>query len=257
MKIRRTLLLIAIILFAVITPGLTWKYRDYFNTPPGKEIGESRAEPSLLTRPSLDSISGSEKARSSPGEVTKVANSNPFPEVPRSRRGLSLETDPFGATSIEEQRWLDTHGYPNEKQWNTYSIASEALLRQAAESGDSVASTMLDARLLPNDPTAKDRLLAAGAEGNLFALNSLAAFLTGSSKGDPLLGYAISRVSEIRGDVRIGMARDAMMPTNLSAEQKIAAEDEVIRINNSLNELYKEVHGSYPTISQRPTINSR
>lgn len=92
---------------------------------------------------------------------------------------MSLENDPGFAESKAEQKWLDRHGYPNEKQLEAYMLAPEALLKQAAEAGDIAAQAMLDARLLPTDPKAQQRLVDAGAEGNLFALNMLASYQGG------------------------------------------------------------------------------
>ncbi|MFC3277475.1 hypothetical protein ACFOHQ_08135 [Xanthomonas fragariae] len=96
--------------------------------------------------------------------------------IPRTRDGLSFENDPGFAESKAEQKWLDRHGYPNEKQLEAYMPAPETLLKQAAETGDMAAQAMLDARLLPTDQKAQQRLVDAGAEGNLFALNMLASY---------------------------------------------------------------------------------
>lgn len=170
----------------------------------------------------------------------------PFPEIPRSRKNLDLESDPFGPTSEAEQAWLDAHGFPNARQWEIYTTASDHLLEQAANSGDDVARTMLDARHLSEDPEARTRLFAAGSEGNIFALSSLAAYMTGSRKGDLQVGYALSRVAEMRGDTRIAMARDIGMPRKLSDLEKMQAEAEAIRMNNQLDRIYREKHGSAP-----------
>ena len=170
----------------------------------------------------------------------------PFPEIPRSRKNLDLESDPFGPTSEAEQRWLDAHGFPNARQWETYTTASDYLLEQAANSGDQVARTMLDARRLREDPEAKTRLFSAGAEGNIFALNSLAAYMMGSKDGNLQVGYSLSRVAEMRGDSRLAMARDVGMPRRLDDLEKMQAEAEAIRMNNQLDRIYREKHGSDP-----------
>lgn len=179
----------------------------------------------------------------------------PFPEIPQSRKGLDFESDPFGPTSEAEQRWLDAHGFPNARQWETYTTASDYLLEQAANSGDGVARTMLDARSLSEDPEAKTRLFAAGSEGNIFALNSLAAYMTGSKNGNLQVGYSLSRVAEMRGDSRIAMARDIGMPRKLDDIEKIQAEADAIRMNNQLDRMYREKHGAAPPPPvRRPVI---
>lgn len=184
-----------------------------------------------------------------------LATRTPFPEVPRSRKNLDLESDPFGPTSEAEQRWLDTHGFPNARQWETYTTASDYLLEQAADSGDQVARTMLDARRLREDPEARTRLFSAGAEGNIFALNSLAAYMMGSKDGDLQVGYSLSRVAEMRGDSRLAMARDVGMPRRLSDLEKMQAEADAIRMNNQLDRIYRDIHGaSPPPPVRRPVI---
>lgn len=181
---------------------------------------------------------------------------HPFPEMSSSREGLSLTDDPFGATSKAEQYWLDGHGFPNEQQWAAYSTASDGLLEQAAAAGDSVAKTMLDIRKLPTDPEAKTRLVEAGSEGDLFALNSLAAYLAGSRDGDILAAHAVSRVAEMKGDLRLGAARDFMMPRELDPAEKLIAEADALRLYNQLNLIYRERHGVDPPQSvSRPILN--
>ncbi len=180
---------------------------------------------------------------------------NPFPEIPRSRENLDLESDPFGPTSEAEQRWLDAHGFPNARQWETYTLASDYLLEQAAKSGDGVAGTMLDARHLSDDPEARTRLFSAGAEGNIFALSSLAAYMMGSKNGNLQVGYSLSRVAEIRGDTRIAMARDVGMPRKLGDLEKMQAEADAIRMNNQLDRMYRDKHGSPPPPpTRRPVV---
>lgn len=192
--------------------------------------------------PATSMSSGLDNAQSQATPVTKT----PFPDIPRSRDNLDLESDPFGATSEAEKKWLDAHGFPNARQWETYTIASDYLLEQAANSGDRVARTMLDARRLPDDPEAKTRLFSAGAEGDIFALNSLAAYMAGSKDGNLPVGYSISRVAEMRGDARVAMARDVMMPRRLTDLEKMQAEADAIRMNNQLDRIYQDKYGSPP-----------
>lgn len=207
--------------------------------------------PATPTRGNSEPIATSDSNR--PGSDDSLKH--PFPEIPRNRNDLDFEDDPFGPTSVAEQHWLDTHGFPNARQWETYSTASEYLLERAANSGDAVAKTMLDTRRLPVDPDAKTRLFFAGAEGNIFALNSLASYMVGSKDGDLQVGYSLSRVAEMRGDTRIAMARDVMMPRSLSEIERMQAEADALRMNHQLDGIYRDKHGSLPPpVVRRPVI---
>lgn len=203
---------------------------------------ESTIIPHTPIKPATPATADSSTAQAPAALSTRT----PFPEVPQSRKNLDLESDPFGPTSEAEQRWLDAHGFPNARQWETYTTASDYLLEQAANSGDQVARTMLDARRLREDPEAKTRLFSAGAEGNVFALNSLAAYMMGSKDGNLQVGYSLSRVAEMRGDSRLAMARDVGMPRRLDDLEKMQAEADAIRMNNQLDRMYQDKHGSPP-----------
>lgn len=194
----------------------------------------------IETTPSATSgLVGAQEQATPPAKI-------PFPEIPRSRRGLDFESDPFGPTSEAEQRWLDAHGFPNARQWETYTLASDYLLEQAANAGDRIARTMLDARRLTDDPEARTRLFSAGAEGNIFALSMLAAYMMGSKDGNLQVGYSLSRVAEMRGDSRIAMTREVGMPRKLDDLEKMQAEADAIRMNNQLDRMYREKHGAPP-----------
>lgn len=244
----RTNTLSLLLLSAVLVLGMGACRRD------GDKVHDDGVP--LLTTPlaidgvSPDSVDTTTLARSIAAPVVHpnvaALPRNPFPDVPRRRDGLDFETDPFGPTSHAEQRWLDDHGFPNVGQWETYLTASDALLEQVAGSGDPVARTILDMRLLPVDPQARTRLFHAGAEGNLFALNSLAAYLAGSKDGDLQAAYSISRVAEMRGDSRVAMARDVMMRRRLDDIERMQAEAEAIRMNHQLDRLYRQKHGANP-----------
>ncbi len=172
--------------------------------------------------------------------------------IPRTRDGLSFENDPGFAESKAEQKWLDRHGYPNEKQLEAYMPAPETLLKQAAETGDMAGQAMLDARLLPTDQKAQQRLVDAGAEGNLFALNMLASYQGGSASGDPVAAYAVSRVAEMRGDTRAGITREVMIAKSLTTEQRMLGESEALRLNQAINQIYISKHGAAPILDKRP-----
>ncbi|UKE48838.1 hypothetical protein KHA79_00520 [Xanthomonas translucens pv. cerealis] len=165
---------------------------------------------------------------------------------------MSFKDDPSFAESKAEQQWLDRHGYPNEKQWEAYMLAPDLLLKQAAEAGDMAAQAMLDARLLPVDKQAQQRLIEAGAEGNLFALTMLASYQGGSSGGDPVAAYALSRVTEMRGDTRAGITRDLMITKPLSNEQRMLGEAEALRLNEAIEKIYIAKHGVAPFLDKRP-----
>jgi hypothetical protein len=159
---------------------------------------------------------------------------DPFFRVPKTRNGLPLEGEHFIAESVQEQRWLDRNGYPNTQQMATYSAASNMTLEQAAASGDNVAEVMLTARQLAHgDPKAAGKLMTAGMNGSSYALSTLASYLAGGKHGNPELGYAVSRVVELRGDWRAGITRDFMFRVPLTPLQKTRAEGEAIRMLDS------------------------
>ncbi len=239
---------------ALVAAGVAYTYwpaqRDGHEARITKVSGDEAPSSAVQHLGTADSRTSTASRRAS------TPPSHPFPEVASSRNELSLSQDPFGATSKAEQRWLDEHGFPNEQQWSAYSAASDGLLQQAAVAGDVVAGTMLDIRRLPSDPLAKNRLIEAGSEGNLFALNSLAAYLAGSKDGDLLAAYAVSRASEMKGDIRLGAARDFMMPRDLDPAEKLSAEADALRLYNQINLMYRERHGVDPPQSaSRPVIN--
>lgn len=159
------------------------------------------------------------------GPPQPIVGIDPFPGVPKSRIGLPMGSDPFTAQSREEQQWLDRNGYPNEQQWQAYTVAADVTLEAAAAHGDSIAAVMLAARQFAHgDPQASGKLLTAGAHGSGFALSMLASHLDTSKQfGNPELGYAISRLAELRGDWRIGFVREGMFAHALSSEQKTRA----------------------------------
>lgn len=175
---------------------------------------------------------------------------SPFSDVPKTRAGFSLDDDPYGADSAEDQRWLDRNGYPNAEQWRVYSNAEEGLLRLAAESGDQVAQVFLDARLLSQgDTEAVDRLFFAAERGSAFALSMLQAYMVGSSNGNPELGYAIGRVMEMKGDSRIALVRDMAFATPLAGERKMRAEAMALQLFDQLKRNAKH----QPFIDPRPS----
>ena len=178
---------------------------------------------------------------------------HPFPDLPRSREGLDIAQDPFSTGHPEEGRWLDQHGFPNGAQWTRYQQASDAELDQAARAGDTVAATMRNVRRLGADPKAESRLLAAGAEGDLFALSLLSSWKAGTHVAGIPEAYAISRVPEMRGDLTTALHREMMLGAQLNAEQRLLAEAEALHLNLHLNALYRQKHGvDPPPVEMRP-----
>ena len=90
---------------------------------------------------------------------------------------------------------------------------------------------VLDARRLSQgDMDAAGRLLHAGSKGSLFALSLLQAHMAGAPTGNPVMGYALGRVMEMKGDSRISMARDGTFRAPISAEQRILGERMALEI---------------------------
>jgi len=187
---------------------------------------------------------------------TSLTPRHPFPEVPLTREGMDFEDDPGFAESRAEQQWLDLHGYPNLEQWQAYSVAPNEKLREAAAAGDGVAGAMLDGRLLSTDPKAQERLVDAGVDGNLFALQLLASYQAGSRDGDLVAAYAVSRVSELRGDLRAAIGREVMLPAPLTLDQRLLGEAEAMRLNEEMNRMYFEKHGTPAEFLPRPIGHS-
>lgn len=167
--------------------------------------------------------------------LQKQHQPHPFPDMAKSRDRLPLDADPFIAESKDEQRWLDRNGYPNAEQWNTYSSAPDHLLMQAADAGDKIAYVMLEGRALAKgDKTAINGLLDEASSGSNFAIMTLAAYMAGSPGSNLELGYAYSRVAEMRGDYRIAAAREGMFPRALTSEEKLRGEARALSIFNEL-----------------------
>ncbi len=202
----------------------------------------------LLARIEISNIKGAgDTERALPADL------HPFPELPRSRRGMSLEDDPFGASSVAEQKWLDRNGYPNQEQWAVYSRTSDTLLSKAAETGDRIARTILDLRRLESgDLSAQEDLLAAAVGGSGFALDMYASFMAGSRSGNEKTAYIISRVAEMRGDHRQVVSREfvRVRPTQ---QQRLEWGMEANALFNNLNKLHSKVYGdSKSWIDSRP-----
>lgn len=173
---------------------------------------------------------------------------HPFPRVPRTRAGLSLEADPFVAESVEEQRWLDRNGYPNQKQLEAYTAASNYDLEAAVAAGDQVAAVTLASRKLPTgDAAAGAELMAHAAKGSSYALSLLAAYHAGSRNGNPSLAYSLLRLAELRGDWRAAFAR-SQMPFELDSMQRATAEAEALRMFREM----QQNAGSRNVIDPRP-----
>lgn len=176
-------------------------------------------------------------------------NPSPFSHLPQARDGLPLETDPFVAESVAEQKWLDRNGYPNAEQWRVYSAATDAMLQLASERGDRMAGIFLDGRALSHrDKDAPDRLFRSGEQGSMFALALLQAYMASSPNGDPELAYAITRVMEMKGDTRIALGRDLAFPKPLVGMEKIRAEALALQLRKQ----FESNTQSRPFVDPRP-----
>lgn len=166
---------------------------------------------------------------------------------------MSLEGDPFGATSSAEQAWLDRNGYPNERQWAVLVGASDAQLADAAGAGDRVAKTLLDARRLERgDDTAIDAMLEEGARGSTFALELLSSSLA-IRRQDLVMAYALSRVVELRGNARVATGRELMFSRPLTPIERVQGEQEALELLQRIRHLQVTLAGAKsPATDPRP-----
>ncbi|MNK35560.1 hypothetical protein D3C87_540900 [compost metagenome] len=125
---------------------------------------------------------------------------------------------------------------------------------------DHLLRTALRARKPPDWVQDQDVLIAA--RGNhplamlLLALQLLAAHQAGSRNGAPVAPYAVSRVNEIRGDLRAAIEREVMMPTPLTPEQRLLGEAEALRQNKTMDKLYFDKCGAPTEFIPRPRGHS-
>lgn len=232
MPIKKILIAAAIIVPCAAGLGIIYKPVTSHLRPEEPTIEPSRVESNIIEK-NPENITKPKSRQNEFGSSAPIPH--PFPGIAQSRNELPLENDPFLAESKEEQAWLDRNGFPNSEQLEAYSTANDDTMRQAAASGDEIARVILDERLLTRgDVSAQERLFTAAAEGSSYALSTLAAYMAGSSKGSPEIGYALSRAAEMRGDFRIAPARDAMFASPLTMEQKMQGEREALEIFNDL-----------------------
>ena len=179
--------------------------------------------------------------------------SHPFSELPASRRGMPLGSDPFMAKSVAEQEWLDRNGYPNEVQWGVLTQASDLQLQQAALAGDKVAQVLLNQRkIAAGDVAAIEDTLVLGAMGSGFALEILAATLAGPLQ-DPVGGYAMVRAGEMRGNYRSGPAREVLFSVPLTSLQRTEGETEALESFRQLAAIRaSRGGGNVPPVDPRP-----
>lgn len=233
---------------------IIWTLLQYSAPPENMKTPKSSGDSQTSTAddPSDKRLINYYDAKSNKSSPKAIAR-HPFPEVPRTRQGLPLADDPFIATSIAEQKWLDRNGYPNAQQWRTLLQASDFQLRDAALAGDEAAKTLLDQRrLMSGDDTAIDNMMRDAATGSTFALELLSSTLAGPG-GDQVMGYALSRVVEMRGNYRVAIARDFMLHHPLSQSEKMRAEKIAIEMYNSLRQLQIKLEGPNSTpVDPRP-----
>lgn len=219
-------------------------------------VDGSQGEPTVSGLPAEQSMVDRARqaqlgASASPGAAVPAVH--PFPEIPKTRDGLALESDPFIATSIEEQAWLDRNGYPNEPQWAAYSQATEMQLREAAATGDKAAKViLLHRQLMAGDDSAINELFNEGVSGSGFALDMLASFLASSRGSDRSTAYAVSRVSEMRGNLRVAIARDLMFDSPLTQDERRQGEKAALEIYSALASQQKKERPNSSPVDPRP-----
>jgi hypothetical protein len=181
-----------------------------------------------------------------PAGVSLTRAADPFPELIRTRENAPLDGDPWGPTSKEEQAWLDRNGFPTGQQMDAYFKASDQVLEQAIQAGDRTAGVFLDARKLAlGDEAARNRLVAAAADGSLYALSSLTAYYGSKpSQSGTAYAYSISRVSEMLGDFRAGSARELFAGRPLNPVERQRAEENARTIYNLILAARQERSGA-------------
>lgn len=188
-----------------------------------------------------------------PPTAPRLGRPHPFPHIAQSREGMDMKSDPFQATSVAEQRWLDRNGYPNETQWMALLQATDTQLNDASLAGDKAAKSMLhQRRLLAGDETALDALIEDGARGSTFALELLSSTVAGPLN-DPVGGYAWSRVVELRGNARVAIGRDVMLKRPLTPSERLGAEQQAVELFKKLRDLQRSYLGpNAPAVDPRP-----
>lgn len=241
MKRNLAIGLFAIGVVGVAAVGALFVFQSLYPDEQARAKGELRANHGEgIAFPSAIDVSRHLSRRT---DLSKAADA--VPGVPQTRAGQPLESDMFIATSSEEQQWLDRNGFPNNEQYAVYSKLSDAALEVAAEKGGRVAATMLaNRKLIRGEPGAADELLALSVEGSSYALDVYAAYMAGSSQGNPKTAWALSRVEEMRGNMRLALSRNAMFPTPLSQADQMEAEAEALNLFATLRQLHVEMYGS-------------
>lgn len=224
---------------------------------PPVNIGSTQAEPLY----SVDTIASTAKNRSaiSRGKIGG-AQVNIFSGIPSSRKDMPMNDDPFGPTSEEEKAWLDRNGYPNAKQLEAYSSASDSLLATAAASGDQIAEvTLASRRLMAGDPKAGDDLLASAVAGSGYALDLYAAYMAGSkSNGSVQAAYVLSRVAELRGNYAHAMSREVMLPRQPNQIERLRWGAEANSLFIQLQALHQDIYGNSSSwIDVRPMASKQ
>lgn len=120
---------------AVVVAGIIWAHEARKDDVQVQGQGNSQHEiPNASNESAKDEVASLSVDRGS-HLATGSRVRHPFPEVPQTRDGMSFDNDPGYAESKAEQKWLDRHGFPNEKRLDAYMGAPEALLKQASEAG--------------------------------------------------------------------------------------------------------------------------
>lgn len=209
----------------------------------------------------VDAGADTELAPASPSRgaatgISRSAIAALYAGVPRTRGGMPLEDDPFGAGSPEEQRWLDRNGYPNAAEWKALNGASISQLQEAAKGGDSMAAIMVDYWdvFQSGSPDAVNTLMRRGASGDAFALEMLSSALgVARANRDPVFASALRQVAQLRGNLALGLFPDANLPDPLDPVQRMEAARRAVELNHYLDNLRRVEFGlPPPTYDPRP-----
>lgn len=236
------------------------------NVPAQEETGGARSGSGALAL----NTPGPVRATSgpTPGAVPSDATSHTsdgdaLPEsLARVRERLApVRPDPDpGATErikVQDRLWLERNGYPSDAEALELLQASDDSLRIAAREGNSAAGVVLAARGLSIGGDAADQaeteLLGYAAEGNNFALASLAAQKLGlKDERSQIEAFAFMRVEEMRGNLGNGLIREIHL-RHLTPIQRMEGERYAHQILRVLVEAQQTAQGpDAPLVDPRP-----
>ncbi len=158
---------------------------------------------------------------------------------------------------MQDRLWLERNGYPSDAEALELLQASDDSLRIAAREGNSAAGVVLATRGLSIGGDAADQaeteLLGYAAEGNNFALASLAAQKLGlKDERSQIEAFAFMRVEEMRGNLGNGLIREIHL-RHLTPIQRMEGERYAHQILRVLVEAQQTAQGpDAPLVDPRP-----